>query len=130
MYEGGCLCGALRFRVEVRPINSGYCHCSQCRLAGSGGTPIGGIAKESFSILTGEAVLGNFDKSDDSKFFFCSKCGSSVFTEKPSAALVHVRYGALLDTPSLSPQAHMYVGSKADWYEINDDLPQFDEAPS
>ena len=42
---------------------------------------------------------------------------------------MHVRYGALLDTPSLKPQAHMYVGSKSDWYEINDDLPQFDEAP-
>ena len=42
---------------------------------------------------------------------------------------VRVPYGALIDEPSLKPAAHMFVGSKASWHEIDDDLPQHDEAP-
>jgi hypothetical protein len=42
---------------------------------------------------------------------------------------VHVALGSLADEPSIRPQGHIYVGSKAPWFEITDDLPQFDELP-
>jgi hypothetical protein len=41
-----------------------------------------------------------------------------------------VTYGSLMDAPSLRPSAHIYVGSKAPWDSIGDDLPQYDELPS
>ncbi len=129
MLRGQCLCGSVKFEVEDQFLYSGYCHCGECRLAGSGGTPIGGIEKVKFAITSVEDTLASYSKSSASKFYFCSHCGSSVFSEKPEAGLMHVRYGALIDSPSLKPQAHMYVASKADWYELDDELPKFEEAP-
>jgi hypothetical protein len=60
---------------------------------------------------------------------FCVVCGSSLFTEKPLKGLVHLRLGTLMDSPSLMPQAHVLVGSKAPWFEIADNLPQFEDLP-
>ena len=42
---------------------------------------------------------------------------------------IRIPYGTLIDEPALKPMAHVFVGSKASWYEILDDLPQYDESP-
>jgi hypothetical protein len=45
-------------------------------------------------------------------------------------AFVHVALGSLVDAPAIRPTKHIFVGSKAAWFEITDDLPQFDELPT
>ncbi|WP_350145366.1 GFA family protein [Haliea sp.] len=128
--SGSCVCGAVEFSVQDKFIYSGYCHCSMCRKSsGASGTAIGGIPKEHFSVTTGEEHVKRFSRSKESVSCFCTNCGSTLYGEKPATAMVHVRYGALNSSPTLLPQAHMHVSSKADWYEILDELPQFSEFP-
>ena len=127
---GSCACGEVVFSVADRFLYAGYCHCSKCRKAsGAMGTAIGGLRKGELSISSGEQSISRYDRSAESVSCFCGRCGSVLFGEKPGTDLVHVRYGVLDATPQLLPQAHMHVASKANWYSINDSLPQFDEFP-
>ncbi len=59
----------------------------------------------------------------------CAACGSLLYWTARDVAAVRVPYGSLVDEPTLKPTAHMFVGSKAPWHEILDDLPQHDEYP-
>jgi hypothetical protein len=57
----------------------------------------------------------------------CRTCGSLLYSVVRDGEWMHVALGSLVDTPSVRPTAHIFVGSKAPWFEITDDLPQFDE---
>ena len=57
----------------------------------------------------------------------CASCGSLLFSVVRDGEYVHVAMGSLVDAPSIRPSEHIYVGSKAPWYEITDDLPQNEE---
>jgi hypothetical protein len=57
----------------------------------------------------------------------CGVCGAFLFSVERDGAYVHVAMGSLVDTPSIRPTEHIFVGSKAPWFEITDDLPQFEE---
>jgi len=128
--SGGCVCGRVEFCVQDQFIYAGYCHCSLCRKSsGASGTAIGGILKENFSITKGEEHVKRFNRSKETVSCFCGHCGSTLYGEKSATEMVHVRYGALNNSPKLLPQAHMHVSSKADWYEITDSLPKFSEFP-
>lgn len=128
---GSCVCGKVAFSVADQFVYAGYCHCSMCRKSsGAAGTAIGGIPKNLFSITKGQDHIKRFNRTAESISCFCENCGSALYGEKPSIQMVHVRYGALNDSPTLLPQAHMHVSSKADWYEISDELPQFSEFPT
>ena len=56
----------------------------------------------------------------------CGKCFSLLYWTGYEGK-IRVPYGSLIDEPALKPTAHMFVGSKAPWYEILDDLPQYDD---
>jgi hypothetical protein len=56
----------------------------------------------------------------------CGKCGSFLYSILRDAKLVHVNLGTLTDVPGIRPSCHIFVGSKAPWFEIADDLPQFE----
>ena len=128
--SGSCLCASVEFCVEDKFLYAGYCHCSMCRKSsGASGTAIGGILRENFSITKGQEHIKSFSRSKDTVSCFCAHCGSTMYGEKPTTGMIHVRYGALNNSPQLLPQAHMHVASKADWYEISDSLPQFSEFP-
>ena len=130
MLKGRCLCGEIQFTVKDEFLYAGYCHCSQCRhYSGASGSAIGGVAMDALALESGKDSISRYQKTEDSILCFCSKCGSSLFGEKPQSGLVHIRYGSLDDSPTILPQAHMHTSSKAAWYEILDDLPQFTELP-
>ena len=69
------------------------------------------------------AVFGEEDLNDTR----CGACGSFLFSVLREGAFVHVSMGSLVDAPTIRPTSHIFVGSKAAWFEITDDLPQFDE---
>ena len=69
------------------------------------------------------AVFGEEDLNDTR----CAACGSFLFSVVRDGAFVHVAMGSLVDVPSVRPTEHIFVGSKAAWFEITDDLPQSDE---
>ena len=68
-------------------------------------------------------VFGEDDLNDTR----CAVCGSLLFSVVRDGAYVHVAMGSLVDAPGIRPTEHIYVGSKAPWFEITDDLPQAEE---
>jgi hypothetical protein len=106
------------------------CHCSRCRAAtGSAFKPLAGIQREKLELTDGAdklMVVGD-EVLHDAR---CASCGSFLFSVVRDGAYVHVGMGSLIDTPRIQPTAHIFVGSKAPWFEIVDGLPQFDEYAS
>ena len=127
MLSGTCECGAVRFRVADEFLYAANCHCSRCRAAtGSAFKPFAGIEREKLELTDGEdalLVVGEETLNDTR----CGACGSLLFSVVRDGAYVHVALGSLGDAPSIRPTHHIFVGSKAPWFEITDDLPQFEE---
>ena len=127
MLAGKCECGAVRYNVADEFLYASNCHCSRCRAAtGSAFKPFAGIEREKLEITNGAdglLIVGEETLNDTR----CAKCGSLLFSVVRDGAFVHVALGSLVDMPSMRPTKHIFVGSKAPWFEITDDLPQFDE---
>jgi len=124
---GKCECGAVRYRVADAFLYAANCHCSRCRAAtGSAFKPFAGIEREKLEITDGlDALLVHGEEGlNDTR---CSACGSLLFSVVRDGGYVHVALGSLVDAPSIRPTSHIFVGSKAPWFEITDDLPQFEE---
>jgi hypothetical protein len=104
-----------------------YCHCSICRRAtGAACKPLAGIERSKLRITAGQddiLVLPIKDWHDER----CGRCYSLLYAVVRNGTFVHVLMGTLMDTPSIRPSAHIFVGSKAEWYEITDHLPQYEE---
>ena len=128
--RGKCECGAVRYTVADEFRYAMNCHCSNCR-AGTGTAfkAFAGIEREKLELTDGGDALLIFG-DDDGNHTRCAVCGSLLLSVVREGAYVHVALGTLVDEPSIRPSAHIFVGSKAPWYEISDDLPQFDELPS
>ena len=127
MLAGKCRCGAVRYEVADAFLYAANCHCSECRAAtGSAFKAFAGIEREKLTITEGVDVLAVFGEADlnDTR---CGACGSFLFSVVRDGAFVHVAMGSLVDAPTIRPTQHIYVGSKAAWFEITDDLPQLDE---
>ena len=106
---------------------AGFCHCSDCRrFSGSAFSVVGGIPTEDLQVLAGKDNIATYAKSEDTVLAFCRICGSSLYAEKPKKNLINLRLGTLDRAPSLTPQFHSFVGSKAAWDHIYDDLPRFE----
>ena len=124
---GRCECGAVRYRVADAFLYAANCHCSRCRAAtGSAFKAFAGIERDKLAITAGGDRLGVFGEEDlnDTR---CAECGSLLYSVVREGGWVHVTMGSLVDDPTIRPSEHIYVGSKAPWYEITDDLPQNDE---
>ena len=124
--RGSCWCGRVVFSVTDEFKYAAYCHCSRCRRAtGAAFKPFAGIEREKLRILSGREallILGEEDAHDAR----CGACGSLLYSVVGDGALVHVALGVLLDAPSVRATKHIFVGSKAPWFTITDDLPQHD----
>lgn len=125
--SGGCLCGAVHYRVEDSFRYALNCHCSQCRrTTGSAFKPFGGIERNKLSVVKGAENLMTFgDESGHDAH--CKSCGSLLYSVVREGQYVHVTLGTLMDDPSMRPTAHIFVGSKAPWFTITDALPQYEE---
>lgn len=124
---GKCECGAVRYRVADEFRYAANCHCSRCRAAtGSAFKPFAGIEREKLELTRGADVLlvHGEESLNDTR---CAACGSLLYSVVRDGEYVHVALGSLVDEPTIRPAGHIYVGSKAAWFEITDDLPQFEE---
>lgn len=127
MLNGRCECGAVRYRVVDEFLYASNCHCSRCRAAtGSAFKPFAGIESEKLELVEGaDSLLVHGDETlNDTR---CATCGSLLYSVVRDGEYVHVALGSLVDEPVMRPTKHIFVGSKAPWFEITDDLPQFEE---
>jgi hypothetical protein len=130
MLRGRCGCNAVAYEVSDEFVAAFNCHCSNCRATtGSAFLPWGEIEREKLRVTKGEEslrLLGDAEAIHEAR---CGECSSLLYWTSHGGTYVRVPYGTLIDAPALKPTAHMFVGSKAPWHEILDDLPQHDEYP-
>jgi hypothetical protein len=125
--DGGCECGAVRYRVVNEFLYASNCHCARCRAAtGSAFKPFAGIERDKLEVLEGgdSLLVWGDDAANHTR---CGICGSLLYSVVRDGAYVHVALGSLVDDPTIRPSEHIFVGSKAPWFEITDDLPQNEE---
>ena len=123
---GGCFCGAVRYTVADEFRYAANCHCGDCRrTTGSAFKPFAGIERDKLTVTEGADRLMIFGEADANNTH-CRLCGSLLYSVVRDGAFVHVAMGTLVDGPSIRPTHHIFVGSKAPWFTITDDLPQFE----
>lgn len=128
--RGGCYCGATAYEVEDAFRYAMNCHCSQCRrTTGAAFKPFAGIEIGKLALTKGQDALLIVGDPASAHDVHCAACGSLLYSVVRENAWAHVAMGTLTDPPSIRPQMHIMVGSRAPWFEITDDLPQFDEFP-
>ena len=124
---GKCYCGAVGYTVADEFLYAANCHCSGCRRAtGSAFKPFAGIERAKPAITRGEnalLIVGDATANDTR----CKMCGSLLYSVVRDGAFAHVAMGTLIDDPAIRPTGHIFVGSKAPWFTITDDLPQYHE---
>ncbi len=125
---GGCLCGGVRYEVNGEFLRAGHCHCSRCRRhSGAAVCTQGRVRREDFRLVAGAELVRAYRPQGGSVKAFCSVCGSSLFGGTwPEGPEVSIRLGTLDTDPGIRPQYHTFVGSKAPWDTICDDLPQYE----
>jgi hypothetical protein len=124
---GKCYCGAVEYAVADEFAYAANCHCSDCRrTTGSAFKPFAGIERHKLAVTKGADNLMIFGEEDNNNTH-CRGCGSLLYSVVRDGAYVHVAMGTLVDDPTIRPTAHMFVGSKAPWFTITDDLPQYAE---
>ena len=121
--EGGCLCGALRYKSSGEPFRQFVCHCRDCQRSGGSAFHVGlAVPRNSFRIMQGE--LQTYESSSDSgrriKRSFCPTCGSGVINE-PEVWPDHVviRVGTLDDPSLVAPKQELYASRRARWLSIS-----------
>ena len=131
MISGSCLCGGVRYEIEGKIGPALNCHCSMCRKAtGAAFRSRVAVPRKNFRWLQGQDLLTSYASSPGTIRTFCKVCGStlvSLFADKSET--LGLAMGTLDDDPVIRPSFHVFVGSKAPWFEITDRLPQFDTLP-
>lgn len=132
MIRGHCECGDVQFEASGGIVDYSHCHCSQCRrLSGAAFSTFAGIDRATFRYVAGESGLRFYDSSDVNTRVFCSRCGSNILViPNNEPDVYYVCMGVIDGDPRIPPAYHIYVGSKAPWHEILDDLPQHAENSS
>jgi hypothetical protein len=128
--RGRCGCNAVAYEVPDEFVSAFNCHCSNCRAtSGSAFLPWGEIEREKLQVTKGAGSLLVIGDAEAAYAMHCGACLSLLFWTARDGAYVRIPYGSLIDEPALKPTGHMFVGSKASWHEILDDLPQHDAYP-
>jgi hypothetical protein len=123
--RASCLCGSVTFRLDS-VLRMGNCHCSKCRKAHGGAFATFAIVPmEHYHLLSGQELIASYTSSEQHVRHFCRVCGSSLpYQTKPD--LMDVPASLLDDDPGVRPRAHIFATSRAPWFEITDDLPQYE----
>ena len=126
--SGSCLCGGVGYEIQGELCDVYNCHCTMCRkLHAAAFRTSCKIRSADWKTVKGEELIRFYESSPGEHKAFCSVCSTSLFTRfdaQPEA--FGFPLGTLDTDPGVRAQRHVFVGSKASWFEITDDLPQYD----
>jgi hypothetical protein len=124
-FEGGCLCGAIRYRATARPLRGVICHCTMCRKhSGAPALAFVHFPAAAFAWLAGEPSW--YVSSAHAARGFCPICGSTVaMREDVLADRVQVCVGSLDAPDEARIDDHVWTQSRIAWFDVRDDLPRF-----
>lgn len=128
--EGGCSCGAVRYRLAAAPMFVHCCHCRDCqRQTGSAFVINALIETGRVTLLAGDLrpIAMPTDSGRPHRIFRCASCQTAMWSEYGGmAALRFVRVGTLDDPVAIPPDVHIYVRSKLPWVTLPEDVPSFE----
>jgi hypothetical protein len=139
--RGSCLCGGVKFEITGPLFRALNCHCTFCRKQqGAAFRSRVRVRRSDFAWLQGEELLTYYEATPGYRRGFCRVCGSPILNRaEPHSPFARSNPGILEefgialavldDDPGVRPESHVFVRSKAPWFEITDDLPQFDGYP-
>lgn len=130
MTRASCLCGDVVWEAHGPFAFMHHCHCARCRKAH--GTPFATfvlVPEDAFRLVAGADRIVRYESSPGTSRPFCGRCGGVVAAGDPIQGMVGMPAGSFDDDPHAQPIAHIFVGSKAPWYEITDELPRFGAYP-
>jgi hypothetical protein len=130
MIRGSCLCGGVKYRINGTLSRALNCHCAMCRKAqGAAFRSRASANAAEFEWVQGEALVTFYESSPGNHRGFCRVCGSPIVTRFSTGSQCGVPLGTLDDDPGVRPELHVHVASKAPWFTITDELPQFAALP-
>ena len=125
VFEGGCLCAAIRYRSTVTPVRGVICHCSMCRK--HSGAPVLAFVHfphDAFSWVKGEPT--RYRSSRYAERGFCPRCGSTLsMHEEVLEDRVQVTLGSLDEPARAKIDDHVWTDDRVAWFEVEDDLPRY-----
>jgi hypothetical protein len=127
--EGGCSCGAVRYRLSSEPLFVHCCHCLNCqRQTGSAFVINLLIEAERVEMLAAAPQPVDVPRDDGSvqRIFRCRRCQVAVFSEYGLPGVWFVRGGTLDDPTHITPDVHIYTRSKVAWVTLQEDTPAFE----
>jgi hypothetical protein len=127
--EGGCACGAVRYRLTSDPLFVHCCHCLNCqRQTGSAFVINLLIEADRVHLLAGDPQPVDVPRDDGSKqkIWRCPTCQIAVYSEYTHPLIRFVRGGTLDDPASVEPDVHIYTRSKLPWVTLPDAVPAFE----
>ena len=127
-HTGGCLCGAVRYRVTgpLRPVVT--CHCSQCRRTSGHFAAFTACAPGDL-VLESDRGLRWYRSSAEAERGFCGECGSNLFWKPTQGRIISIAAGTLDGATGLGIGGHLFIADEGDYYAITDGAPQWPRYP-
>jgi hypothetical protein len=126
-FQGGCLCGAVRFTARTPTLFCVHCHCEWCRRAhGAAFVTWIGVPDDRFE-LTAAETLKWYASSEQSKRAFCTECGTTIFFRSTAApGEIHIARACVPGPIDREPRAHIFFDAHVPWLNVADELPKHD----
>lgn len=131
-FEGGCLCGAVRYESKAEPTMAGHCQCQDCRKSsGTGHCSHLAVPRDAVAVT---GAVTRYDRSADSGNIvsraFCPTCGAPVCSlNSAMPQLMFIRASSLDDLEVFKPQVVVYASRAASWDHVDPKLPAFPKMP-
>jgi len=129
-YEGGCLCGAVRYRATTPPLRGVICHCPMCRKhSGAPALAFVHFAAKDFTWLRVKPT--RYRSSEFAERGFCARCGSTLsMHEEVLAERVQIAVGSLDEPGRVRIDDHVWTKDRIPWFDVADSLPRFQTSSS
>ena len=123
------MCGKVGYEISGPLFDVSHCHCSMCRRQhGAVFATYADFDPQDFKWTSGENRVKVYETPSGDGWCFCSECGSTL-AGSANGKVTSITLGTVEGDPGIKPESHIFAASKAQWHEIDDDLPQFDEWP-
>jgi len=125
VYEGGCLCGEIRYRIDAEPLSAGYCHCRMCQRA-AGAPVVAWVAfpRDHLSFVKGDPLA--YQASPRAVRRFCRHCGTALTFEYSSdTRTVDVTIASLDEPNATEPVYQIWTASREPWVHLDGEAPEF-----
>jgi hypothetical protein len=125
VHEGGCLCGAIRYRATAAPTAVVLCHCRSCRRASGAPSLAWAIFRaEDFAFTTGEPTT--YESSPGVERGFCARCGTSLtYASADRSDVADVTAATFDDPDAFAPDREIWLDDKVAWHAVDDARPRY-----